>query len=175
MALRPKPPGLRQPPPTRPLAGPPVSGSFSIQAARDAEPPASLPFVALTASWHSVAERVQPRWAPTLSLVQLAEDEALPFAAAHLLQGIDSWEGKSEPCSLRKHLSFMDTICESWIQELQIHLLPPCPDGSILFKSKARHAFGMHSEELGAIRSPDPEEEVLCLLLNTSLAPIQTF
>lgn len=41
--------------------------------------------------------------------------------------GIDSWEGKSEPCSLRKHLSFMDTICESWIQELQIHLLPPCP------------------------------------------------
>lgn len=43
--------------------------------------------MALTASWHSVAERVQPRWAPTLSLVQLAEDEALPFAAAHLLQG----------------------------------------------------------------------------------------
>lgn len=44
--------------------------------------------------------------------------------------GIDSWEGKSEPCSLRKHLSFMDTICESWIQELQIHLLPPCPGKS---------------------------------------------
>ncbi|XP_057348158.1 zinc finger protein 169-like isoform X2 [Manis pentadactyla] len=59
------------------------------------------------------------------------------------------------PCSKPDLITWLEQGEEPWREEKR-HRPGPCPDGSILFKVKARHASGMHSEELGTILIPRP-------------------